>query len=148
MHFMILPPVTMLVTAIAMILLDIWCPIRVLWEPPFSYAGVVLIVCGISIARWHAKLFKRIGANIQTFGKPTRLTRAGLFSRTRNPMYLGFVTTLVGIFVVLGSLSPAAGVLVYFGLANWWYVPFEERAMLRHFGAEYTSYCQQVRRWL
>lgn len=148
MQGLILPPVTMLLTAIGMVLLDIWMPLRLLWQPPLAYAGVPVIAAGIVIASWHARLFKRIGANIQTFGEPTRLTRAGLFGRTRNPMYLGFVLALAGLFVLLGSLSPLLGLLCYALLANFWYVPFEERAMLKRFGSEYTAYCREVRRWL
>ena len=148
MYVFILPPVTMLLTAGAMILLDAWIPVRLLWTPPLSYAGVPLIAGGIAIASWHARLFRRIGANIQTFEAPTRLTRDGLFSHTRNPMYLGFATALLGLFVALGSLSPLAGVLFYVGLLNWWYIPFEERAMLGQFGTEYSRYCKEVRRWL
>lgn len=146
MHIVILPPVTMLMTAIAMVVLDTFYPLRVLWQP--SYAGALLIVGGIAIASWHARLFKRIGANIQTFGEPTRLTRAGLFSHSRNPIYLGFVTALAGLFILLGSLTPLLGVLLYLAMVNFWYVPFEERAMQRTFGDEYSSYCREVRRWL
>jgi protein-S-isoprenylcysteine O-methyltransferase Ste14 len=148
MHFIILPPVTLFLTACLMAVLDALYPLKVLWEAPASYLGLVPLAAGVAIASWHAKLFKRIGANIQTFGEPTALTREGLFGRTRNPMYLGFVLALAGLFVVLGSLSPLAGVLWYAAMVNWWYIPFEEKSMLRRFGNEYLSYCKEVRRWI
>lgn len=142
-----LPPATMLLTAGLMTSLHVLQPVAILWRPPLSYLGLVLVAAGILVASWHARLFKRIGANIQTFGEPTALTRAGLFRLTRNPMYLGFVVALLGLFFVLGSLSPAIGVLWYAALANWWYIPFEEQAMRRKFGQEYLGYCREVRRW-
>jgi protein-S-isoprenylcysteine O-methyltransferase Ste14 len=132
-----------------MFALDAYLPLLAfLWQPSISYLGSVLTVGGLVIASWHARLFKRIGANIQTFGEPTRLTRAGLFGYTRNPMYLGFVLVLLGLAIVLGSLSPFAGPLLYAALVNWWYIPFEERAMLNKFGPEYNAYCRDVRRWI
>ncbi len=147
-RFIILPPITMLLTAALMVALDRYAPILHMWRWPASGVGIVFIVLGIGIAQWHARLFERIGANIQTFGEPSAITRAGLFSRTRNPMYLGFVLALSGVAIVLGSLTPLAALLAYAALAQWWYIPFEERAMLRKFGAEYQSYCAEVRRWL
>ena len=148
MRFVILPPIAMLFAAALMAALDTWLPVKILWTAPISYAGGVLIIVGIGIAQWHARLFKRIGTNIQTFGEPTRLSRDGLFRYSRNPMYLGFLMALLGGWIMLGSLSPGVGVLLYAALTNWWYIPFEERAMALKFGDLYAAYCRDVRRWI
>jgi len=147
-RFIILPPITMLLTAAVMAALDAAMPVTILWHVPISYIGIALIALGIGIAQWHARMFKKIGANIQTFGEPTQLCRDGLFRYTRNPMYLGFLIALSGLAVLLGSLSPFAGLVLYAALANWWYVPYEERAMRRRFGESYRTYCKDVRRWI
>lgn len=148
MRFLILPPITMLLTGAVMVALNNYLPMGRAWTAPFSYLGVMLMGAGISIAHWHARLFKRVGANIQTFGEPSALTREGLFRHTRNPMYLGFVLALLGLAVLLGSVSPFLALALYAALVNWWYIPFEEKALRRKFGDEYLRYCRQVRRWI
>lgn len=146
MRFIILPPVTMLLTAATMLVLHRYAPVQRFWT--IDLLGWALVGSGLLTAAWHARLFRRIGTNIQTFGEPTMLTRSGLFAYTRNPMYVGFVSALLGLAIALGTLTPFAGVLVYAALVKWWYVPFEERAMRRKFGDAYTAYCLEVRRWL
>jgi protein-S-isoprenylcysteine O-methyltransferase Ste14 len=148
MRFVLLPPVALVLTAGAMLALHWNAPVASVVPPPFNWAGLLLIVAGLGLAQWHARLFRRIGTNINTFADPDQLTTEGFFSRSRNPMYLGMVLCLTGVAMLLGSLSPWLGPLGFFALANFWYVPVEERAMGRRFGPAYAQYQQRVRRWL
>ncbi len=146
-HILVLPPVLLLAIAAAMAGLHRAMPLASWLNPPWSYLGWLLLAGGLLLAQWHARLFRRVGANIQTFGTPAGFTRQGLFARTRNPMYLGMLLALAGWAGVLGTVSPLLGPVVFFALAQYWYIPFEERAMARSFGADYERYCQEVRRW-
>lgn len=148
MRFLLLPPVVLLISVGMMFLLHTALPVMQLLPRPANWAGFVLIVAGLAIANWHARLFRRIGTNINTFGEPGKLTTEGLFHRTRNPMYLGMIVCLTGVACVLGSLSAMAGPLGFFILANYWYVPLEERAMAAKFGDQYHEYLRSVPRWL
>ena len=148
MRFILLPPVIMLLVAGAMLLLDRYIPLSILWGAPYIYAGGFFIVAGLGVANWHARLFRKLGTNINTFGEPGKLTREGLYRVSRNPMYLGFVVTLAGVATLLGSASPFIAVIGFAILTNYWYIPFEERAMLQKFGPEYIEYRRRVRRWL
>lgn len=107
-----------------------------------------MIVLGLIIAQWHARLFKKLGTNLNTFRAPDILTTEGLFRFSRNPMYLGFLITLAGVWVVLGSATPLLPLLGFTLLTNYWYIPVEERAMLGQFGEDYLRYQSKVRRWL
>jgi protein-S-isoprenylcysteine O-methyltransferase Ste14 len=148
MRFLLLPPVV-LVMFVGLMLGLHWCaPVAIVIPWPLHWAGGVLIVAGLALANWHARLFRRIGTNINTFDDPGKLTTEGFFGRSRNPMYLGMVVCLVGAAVMLGSLSPWVGPVGFFAIANFWYVPLEERAMARMFGLAYAEYQQRVRRWL
>jgi protein-S-isoprenylcysteine O-methyltransferase Ste14 len=49
---------------------------------------------------------------------------------------------------MLGTVSPLIGPLAFGLAANFWYIPFEERAMFAKFGQAYAAYQQSVRRWL
>jgi protein-S-isoprenylcysteine O-methyltransferase Ste14 len=147
MRKLLLPPVVFLASVIVMVVLHWRWPVLHWLPQPWSWAGAGLIVAGLAVAQWHARLFRRLGTNIQTFGEPGQLTTEGLFRRTRNPMYLGMLLALTGVAVVLGSLSPAVVVLVFFALMQTWYIPFEERAMAQRFGDAYAAYRRDVPRW-
>jgi protein-S-isoprenylcysteine O-methyltransferase Ste14 len=131
-----------------MLLLHIELPITQVLPQPVNWVGLVFIAAGLGIATWHARLFRRIGTNINTFGEPGMLTTEGLFRRTRNPMYLGMVLCLAGVACTLGSITPIVGPIIFFILANYWYIPLEEKAMTLKFGIEYLEYQRSVPRWL
>ncbi len=143
-----LPPVVLVFTIIAMVLLNQHLPVVEFWATHFCWVGIPLIILGLGIASWHARLFKRVGTNIDTFEDPDILTTEGLFRVSRNPMYLGFLIMLLGVSIVLGSASPLLALVAFALLTQFWYIPIEERAMHRAFGQAYIDYKRRVRRWL
>ncbi|MCE3289332.1 MAG: hypothetical protein K0R83_1344, partial [Caulobacter sp.] len=84
----------------------------------------------------------------RTFDDPDVLVTGGPFRFTRNPMYLGFLLLLAGVALGLGAASPWIVPVVFWLLADRWYIPFEERAMRRTFGEAYEAYARRVRRWV
>jgi protein-S-isoprenylcysteine O-methyltransferase Ste14 len=76
------------------------------------------------------------------------LVTSGIYTVTRNPMYVGLLVVLIALAIFLSSawalLGPAAYVL-YIGRFQ---IAPEERALTALFGAEYTAYQSKVRRWL
>lgn len=148
MHTVFLPPVVMLLIIAVMAVLNQYLPVIRLWEMHFCWIGIPLVVLGLGMAQWHVHLFRKIGTNVNTFKEPGILTREGLYRFSRNPVYLGFMVMLAGVWMILGSVSPLVGLAAFWLLANYWYIPFEERAMLSKFGDEYIAYRKSVRRWL
>lgn len=148
MRLLLLPPVVVFLTVGVMILLNAEAPLMQIVAPPFNWAGLLPLAVGIGIANWHARLFRRLGTNINTFGEPGTLTMDGLFRRTRNPMYLGMFVFLIGVACALGSLSVFVGPLGFFVLADRYYIPIEEKAMALKFGDAYAVYQRAVRRWV
>ena len=109
-----------------------------------SVAGLALCVLGILP-------FRRAGTTVD----PTRPERAsalvttGIYSVTRNPMYLGMLLIIVAWGLWLANavgltLAPLAFVL-YLDRVQ---IPREERALATAFGSDYTGYASRVRRWL
>jgi protein-S-isoprenylcysteine O-methyltransferase Ste14 len=145
---MILPPTLFLLCVVAMALLHWLAPLRVVVPLPVALAGLLPLGAGIAAAVWGSRRFEVAGTQIRTFDTPTRLVTDGLFRLTRNPMYLGFVTALVGLWALFGSLSPGLAVLAFAGVAHRVYIPFEERALRGRFGAEYEVYRDATPRWL
>lgn len=146
MRMLLLPPIVFFASALSMLALDRIAPlIRI--ESPWTWLGLAPLTVGLAVANWHARLFRRVGTNIDTFGEPDQLVRDGLFLRTRNPMYLGFVISLAGLAFILGSISPWALVVGFMLAAHCWYIPVEERAMAAKFGADYEEYRRRIPRW-
>jgi protein-S-isoprenylcysteine O-methyltransferase Ste14 len=80
---------------------------------------------------------------------PQRLVAVGFYRHVRNPMYLGFASGWISLWVVLGHADPiviAAVVAVAVGVHL--FVVFYEEPTLRHkFGTDYDEYCRSVNRW-
>lgn len=147
MRKLLIPPVVFLMSVATMVMLHWRWPVFDWLPRPWNWGGAGLIVAGLAMAQWHARLLRRLGTNIQTFGEPGRLITEGLFRRTRNPMYLGMLLALAGVAIVLGSLAPGVVVLIFFGLMQAWYIPFEEHAMAQRFGDAFRAYQREVPRW-
>ena len=115
------------------------------WRRPI---GASLMVAGCLLIAGVGWLLLRHGTEVHTFGTPRKLVTSGPFRFSRNPIYLGFLLGLLGAWIYLGSVSPVVGPLVFFWVANAWYIPFEEQKLQQAFGGAYDRYRKSVRRWL
>ncbi len=143
-----LPPAylnTFLVLAIG---LHYILPIKRIIHSPYTYLGLIIVLAGVALNVWSARLLKKKSTAIDFDETPTRLVTDGPFSISRNPVYLGGVILSVGIAVLLGSLItfvfPTALLLILDKL----YIPVEEKRLEETFGTEYLDYKQRVRRWI
>jgi protein-S-isoprenylcysteine O-methyltransferase Ste14 len=76
------------------------------------------------------------------------LVRSGIYTVTRNPMYVGLLFLLVALALFLSSAWALLGPAAYFFYIGRFQIAPEERALTALFGAEYTAYLSKVRRWL
>lgn len=142
-------PQTLLMICLAGMLLLHWLlPIRVILTPPLNWLGLLPLILGIAINLAGSNRFTAVGTNIQPYNEPGTLVTDGIYKYTRNAMYLGGLVTLVGVWLLLGSLSPLIPVLLIFVVLDRWNIPFEERWLTEKFGPAYAAYKQRTRRWL
>ena len=144
----IMPPTLFWLCILLMVPLAWLWPLATIFLAPYNVVGVVPMCLGLGFAIWGSRRFEQVGTTIKTFDRPGLLVTDGLFRISRNPMYLGFALTLVGVWVVLGALSPLLGVLVFVLVADRWYIPFEERMLSAAFNGEYDAYRIRTRRWI
>ena len=78
----------------------------------------------------------------------TSLVVSGVFSLSRNPMYVGVAFILLAWSIYLGSSWALLGVVGFVIFINQFQIVPEERAMLALFGEEFVSYSKKARRWL
>ena len=124
-------------------------PWRALLDIRIVWLGVALVAIGIAISAWAFWLFQNEGTEIDPTSETNKsLVVGGPFRFTRNPMYLGLVTSTLGIAFWAGSPPMFAVPVLVFATVNWAHIPFEEAKMRRQFGEAFDRYTRQVRRWI
>jgi protein-S-isoprenylcysteine O-methyltransferase Ste14 len=110
--------------------------------------GALLFVVGIAFVVSARREFRHYGQSTEPGHPTSQIIRSGVFSISRNPLYLGIVGGLSGIGLafnflwVLLLLIPAVVLCQYILIAP------EERYLQKKFGEEYLAYTQSVHRWL
>lgn len=141
------PPTLFWILIAATVAVDRYFPLIEFAGSWLPWCGAVLAVAGVGVSAAAKRQFQRIGTNVYTFEEPGELVTAGLFGISRNPMYLGLV--VAGFEAALVSATLAALVLsaAFTLIVRYWYVAYEENAMLRRFGEPYQAYRGRVGRW-
>jgi protein-S-isoprenylcysteine O-methyltransferase Ste14 len=112
------------------------------------WLGAAVALAGVALAVWGERTFARAGATIKPFERSRVLVTSGPFRFTRNPMYLGLVSMLVGLALALGTPAPWAAALLMFLTLRLRFIRNEERALAASLGEPYQRYRASVRRWL
>lgn len=148
MRKILVPPLLLILSIFGMIGLDRFGPKTYWLDVPLDNLGYVIMALGVLIPVWAARIFRKRETNIIPYRDPDKIVTEGPFKVSRNPMYLGMLLVLVGVAIKLGTLESFAFVLLFFAVANWWYIPFEEERMSEIFGDQFDTYKKNVRRWL
>jgi protein-S-isoprenylcysteine O-methyltransferase Ste14 len=88
---------------------------------------------------------KRGGLNKRVYAET--LVTEGFFGTCRNPLYVGNILMLVGLFVIEGNPVAVALGLAFFLYAYVSIVRAEETYLAAKFGDAYARYCRDVNRW-
>jgi protein-S-isoprenylcysteine O-methyltransferase Ste14 len=111
-------------------------------------AGLPFLAAGIALAIWFLLAMQRAGTPVDPREATTALVQTGPFRYTRNPAYVAFTFTYLGVSLLAGArwpviLLPAVLVIVDRGV-----IRREERYLEERFGSDYSQYRLRVRRWL
>jgi len=115
---------------------------------PYYFLGSVFIVFGIMLNYRADAQFKKKQTTIQPYEIPNVLVTSSIFSISRNPMYLGMASILVGIVIFLGTLIAFIFPLIFIIFIEKCIIPIEERNLRLKFGKRYLEYKKKVRRWV
>jgi protein-S-isoprenylcysteine O-methyltransferase Ste14 len=77
-----------------------------------------------------------------------RLVQSGIFSRMRNPIYLGDLLILAGITLYFDAVLALVLVPVLARVLERRFILPEEDRLRRKFRADFALYCQKTRRWI
>jgi protein-S-isoprenylcysteine O-methyltransferase Ste14 len=144
----LVPPVYFLVALLLMVFFHRAAPWIQVIQPPYRYAGIVIMGLALCLIVWAAFLFRRAGTNIAPFLPSTALVVLGPYTFTRNPMYLGMAGILLGAALYLGSITPFVVIPAFMALITERFIVPEEAKLEAAFGRDYLDYKARVRRWL
>jgi protein-S-isoprenylcysteine O-methyltransferase Ste14 len=110
--------------------------------------GGVLIILGIGLVVLARREFARYGQSTEPGHPTSKIVTTGVFSISRNPLYLGIVSTLIGVALVTNFMWILALLIVAILLCQMVLIAPEEQYLQNKFGNEYLEYASSVRRWL
>ncbi|MEM1112351.1 MAG: isoprenylcysteine carboxylmethyltransferase family protein [Pseudomonadota bacterium] len=110
--------------------------------------GGAIMVAGLALLVYAGGLFKKAETDLVPFKNVTALVTTGVYSFSRNPMYLGMTLVLLGTAITVGATMALLVPPVFVAIIEWRFIRPEERMLLELFPEEFSAYCQKVRRWL
>ena len=112
--------------------------------------GGLILLLGVATAVLATLLFKKdqTTVNPRNPEKTTTLVTNGIFSITRNPMYLGLFLSISSTILFFGSWFGIIILMFFVWYINKFQIIPEEEAMEKLFGGKYSEYRQKVRRWI
>ena len=123
--------------------------------PSFEFAGqtilgVLIGLEGVIIIFVAIRLFRKNQTTINPFKahETSRLITSGIYSFTRNPMYLGLSSIQVAFGVYLGAQVSIFLIPAFIIYITHKQITYEEEILKKEFGDEYISYLKSVRRWI
>jgi len=121
-------------------------------QPLSLLSGFALAVAitGLGIGFIAVQQFRKAQTTLSPL-KPessSALVDTGIFSKSRNPMYLGVLLILTGWAIYLGQPITLAGLVIFVLYITRFQIVPEERVLMKTFGRDFTDYKGRVRRWI
>ena len=116
--------------------------------PAIISAGAILIVAGVSLVVLARREFARYGQPTDP-GLPTsKIITTGVFSISRNPLYLGGIIILAGISLALNLPWVLIFLIPSILACHYILIVPEESYLAARFGDQYRAYAATVHRWI
>lgn len=147
---LVFPPLMSVVVPVVALLLEWLVPLGLL---PLGQLWLILPgVVVFGIAGWLVlageRAFRQADTNVDPRKPSLLLVRDGPFRFTRNPMYLGMVLFQIGMALTFAVDWALIGAVVVWAVLHFGVVLREEAYLTATFGADYTHYCSERRRWV
>lgn len=109
----------------------------------FMLAGFALDLAGLVVFRKAKTTLNPLSPD-----RSTSIVQSGPYRFTRNPMYLGLASVLLGLCVHFANPLSFLAVVAFVAYITRFQIIPEERLLLQKFGEPYAQYKGSVRRWL
>ena len=116
--------------------------------PVADVLGGLLVGAGLVLMALAVYEMRRHRTTIIPHRDADRMVQSGIFSRSRNPIYLGDVAILAGLILKWDAVLSLPLVPIFLWFIERHFVIPEEDRLRRKFRADFARYCQKTRRWL
>jgi protein-S-isoprenylcysteine O-methyltransferase Ste14 len=143
------PPALVIVMAVFMWLLARTTPSLHVDVPWHNVLAVVLVSAGFITGMTGVVTFRKARTTVNpTKPHASSLVTSGVYAISRNPMYLGGLTMLLGWAIFLSNPLAFLFLPIYVLYLNRFQIAPEERILTSLFGQAYVTYQARARRWL
>jgi protein-S-isoprenylcysteine O-methyltransferase Ste14 len=114
----------------------------------FARIGILFSVTGLVGFAFSLKAFGdsfRVGIDDE---KPDKLITTGMFSVSRNPIYVSFIFFFLGLTLMNMNIASILMLFCFFIPVIHRQIIREEKFMQKYYGEQYTEYRKKVRRYL
>lgn len=110
--------------------------------------GGVLIGGGLLLMVLALSEFRRHSTTVNPHGTPERLIQSGIFSRSRNPIYVGDALVLAGLILRFDAVLSLPLIPAFVWVIEKRFILPEEDRLRRLFRTDFARYERKVRRWV
>ncbi|PSW19880.1 isoprenylcysteine carboxylmethyltransferase family protein [Photobacterium sanctipauli] len=144
------PPLIFLLALAGMYGLSVYWPLVEFSFPGQRMLLLLFLLLGTLVSLAAVMSFARVRTTIDPRypNKTSYLVTKGVFSISRNPMYLGLLCFLLAAFIYLAALSAFIAIVLFVFFITMFQIQPEEEVLEAMFGDEYRDYCNKVRRWI
>ncbi|MDP5348342.1 MAG: isoprenylcysteine carboxylmethyltransferase family protein [Paracoccaceae bacterium] len=126
-----------------------WLPLGLSFGGAWAdFTGGILVGGGLILMALAVHEMRKARTTIIPHLEADKLVQSGIFSRSRNPIYLGDMLVLAGLILRLDAVLALPLVPVFLGILEKRFVIPEENRLRRKFRADFARYCQKTRRWI
>ena len=143
-----IPDATLIGSVLSAYFLDRLLPITEIIPYPVNLTGWVVVAAGLGLAIYTLSMLKSNRTSSDPGGIPSTLITTGLYSLSRNPMYLAYVITTSGAAIIFGSITTFIAPVICFSVIHVVIIPSEESNLQKIFGQKYEHYQRSVHRWI
>lgn len=113
-----------------------------------DFLGGVLVGAGVLLMLLAVYEMTRQRTTVIPHREASALVTTGIFSRSRNPIYLGDALVLTGLILYWDAVLALPLIPVFVWVIERRFIVPEEDRLRRKFRADFARYGQKVRRWL
>ena len=142
------PPLVFLGAILSGYAIHYLLPLRIGDTVGIIIAGLTMVLIALIVIILTILTLRRANTSLEPWRPTSTIITSGVFSVSRNPIYLAFCWAVIGIGLILNSWWVLLGFIPASGLITVFVIKREEAYLEAKFGEEYLRYKSRVRRWL
>ncbi|MBT4710636.1 MAG: isoprenylcysteine carboxylmethyltransferase family protein [Alphaproteobacteria bacterium] len=142
-----LPPVIFVTALVVGFAVEWLSPSMIIDSGSRIAAGIVVPLGGIVMIALGILQHRRSGNDPDPRNPDVTVMTSGIYQRTRNPIYIGYILVLAGIGLAANSMWVLVTVIPAYFVVRWGVIAREEAYLEAKFGQTYMDYKSSVRRW-